>query len=258
MEMTRVNGIRLAYDRLGVGAPLLLLHGFPLDHSTWSPLATCLGANFDLIMPDLPGFGQSGLPESEYSFEEVASDLAELLDQLNIQKTYIAGHSMGGYVALAFAHIYPTRVIGLALIGSQALPDTPERKASRYHTAGQVALIGCEAVVEMAKNLSASPQFVPFFREVILRQQPAGLIYALKAMAARPNAIKFFKFFKFPVALVHGLADGLIPPERAREIKSLLPQAILTELPGVGHAPMLEAPEQTALALLMMKKQVGF
>jgi len=67
-------------------------------------------------------------------------------------------------------------------------------------------------------------------------------------MAERPNASEFFSTFDFPVVLVHGLADALIPPERSHEMKALLSQAALTELPGVGHSPALEAPVETALA----------
>jgi len=86
-------------------------------------------------------------------------------------------------------------------------------------------------------------------REMILRQPAAGVIGALKAMAERPDSTQLITTFKFPVAIVHGLADALIPVDRSREMKAFLPQAVLTELPGVGHSPMLEAPLETADAL---------
>jgi pimeloyl-ACP methyl ester carboxylesterase len=162
---------------------------------------------------------------------------------------------MGGYVALAFAHAYPERVLGLGLIGSQAMPDTPERKAGRYATAEQVALTGVTVVAGMAEKLSAGPQFVSFFREIILRQRRDGVIGALKAMAGRSDATKFLAFFNFTVVLVHGLADALIPSERSRDMKTLIPRARLIELPGIGHSPMLEAPAETAQALLSLLDQ---
>lgn len=249
MEKISLNGISLAFDRRGTGAPLLLVHGFPLDHTTWEPLLPHLEDDFDMILPDLRGFGQSDAPEGAYTVEQMAADLAALLDFLKIQKTYIAGHSMGGYVVLAFARAYPERVLGLGMIGSQAAADSPERKAGRYATVGDVAVNGVSAVAGMSEKLSANPAHVAFFRELILRQRPSGIIGALKAMAERPNASEFLSNFKSPVVLVHGLSDVLIPPERSHEMKVFLPQADLTELPGVGHSPALEAPVETALAL---------
>jgi pimeloyl-ACP methyl ester carboxylesterase len=140
------------------------------------------------------------------------------------------------------------------MVGSQAAADTPERKSGRYATAGEVAVNGVSVAAGMAEKLSANPAHAPFFRAMILRQRPAGVIGALKAMAERPDSSDIFPQFKFPVTLVHGLADALIPPERSREMKALLPEAELTELPGVGHSPALEAPVETARALRQLLK----
>jgi pimeloyl-ACP methyl ester carboxylesterase len=249
MEKIPLNGISLAYDRRGTGAPLLVVHGFPLDHTTWEPLLPHLEDDFDVLMPDLRGFGQSDAPEGAYTVEQMAADLAALLDSLKIQKTYLAGHSMGGYVALAFTRAYPERVLGLGMVSSQVAADSPESKAKRYATVGEVAVNGVSAVAGMSEKLSANPAHVAFFREMILRQRPGGVIGALKAMAERPDSHDLFLSFDFPVVLVHGLSDALIPPERSREIKALLPRAELVELPGVGHSPTLEAPVETARAL---------
>lgn len=249
MEKISVNGISLVFDRRGTGAPLLLVHGFPLDHTTWERLLPHLEDDFDVILPDLRGFGQSDAPEGAYTVEQMAADLAALMDSLKIQKTYLAGHSMGGYIVLAFARAYPERVLGLGMVGTQAGPDTAEGKAKRYATAEQVSIQGISAVLGMAEKLSANPVDAPFFRELIQRQRPAGIIGALKAMAERSDSRPLFSTFHFPVVLVHGLADALIPPERSREMKALLPQAELMEFPGVGHSPALEAPVETANAL---------
>ena len=249
MEKLQINGTSLAYERRGTGPALLLVHGFPLDHSTWEALADQLMSDFDLIMPDLRGFGASEASAAANTLAQIAVDLAALLDALNIRQACIAGHSMGGYACLAFARAYPERLLGLGLIGSQAAADNAERKAGRYATARQVEMEGVKVLAGMAEKLSANPDLTPFFREVILRQNAQGMIAALQAMAERPDASGALSAFKFPVVLVHGLADALIPPERAREIKMLLPQAMLTELPGVGHTAALEAPFETARAL---------
>jgi 3-oxoadipate enol-lactonase len=259
MQSQMINGIQIAYKRHGrpsTGSGLVLIHGFPLDHSSWDALVPHLG-QADVIMPDLRGFGQSGAPEGAYTIADMAADIAGLLDALNIEKAAIAGHSMGGYVALAFARAYPQRLAGLGLISTQALPDAPERKAGRYATAEQVAAQGVVVVADaMAAKLSANLRLVPAIRELILRQPAVGVIGALKAMAERPDLMELLSALKIPVLLVHGLADVLIPPERSREMKALIPQAVLTELPGVGHSPMLEWPVETARALKKILPQV--
>src|SRR5512141_322859 len=121
MEMTKANidGINLAYARRGEGSPLVLIHGYPLDHSIWSEVAPLLEHDFDLIIPDLRGFGQSDVMEADASIMDYASDIAGLLTHLHLHRAYIAGHSMGGYVALAFARMYEDRVGGLGLVSSQ-------------------------------------------------------------------------------------------------------------------------------------------
>jgi pimeloyl-ACP methyl ester carboxylesterase len=253
MKKITINGNSLAYERRGKGTPLLLVHGFPLDHRSWQPLLGHLETGFDIILPDLRGFGQSDTPPGVYQVEAMAADLLALLDALHIQKTCIAGHSMGGYVSLAFARIAVDRVLGLGMIGSQAIADTPERRDGRYSTAQQVALDGVSVVVGMAEKLSANPDHIPFFRELILSQPPQGVMAALKAMAERPDSTALLPSLHFPVVLVHGLMDALISPERSRDMKALLPQAELMELPGVGHSPPIEAPYETALALQKLR-----
>ena len=252
MEMQRVNidGVNLAYARRGRGAPLVLIHGYPLDHSIWDPIAPFLEHDFDLIIPDLRGFGQSDVMEADDSILEYASDLAGLLTHLKVRKAFVAGHSMGGYVALAFARDYEERVAGLAMVSSQMAADAPERKQARYASAKEVVENGVGSVVEaMAPKLSARPELQEFARELIGKQQPLGVFSALYAMADRPDSSDIFAGFPFPVVIIHGDADALIPVERGREMKAALPAAHYVELPGAGHLPMMENPGGVAGAL---------
>jgi pimeloyl-ACP methyl ester carboxylesterase len=255
MQKQMINDINIAYERREVGTPLVLIHGFPLDHTTWDGMISHLEGQADVILPDLRGLGQSditrpGAPQGAYTVADMAADIAGLLDALQIEKAVIVGHSMGGYVALAFARAYPQRLAGLGLVSTQVLADNDERKAGRYATAEQVAAQGVGVVADgMAPKLSANPDLVPAIRELILRQPAAGVIGALKAMAERPDSTELLAALKVPVAIVVGQADALIPADRSREMKAILPQAVLIELPGVGHSPMLEAPLETAQAL---------
>lgn len=250
MEKLNVNGNQIAYVRRGRGVPLVLLHGYPLDHTIWDEVAPLLEGDFDLILPDLRGFGQSGLVESQYTMTDMAADVAVLLDHLGIEKTHIAGHSMGGYVALAFVRNYPERVMGLGLVSSQALGDSPERRQGRYDSAEEIMRSGVRPVAEgMSPKLTPDERVQAFVRALIAAQRSAGLAGALKAMAERFDSTLVLPTFRFPVALVHGDADELIPFERAKEMKAAIKHAHLTQLPGVGHMPMLENPQETAATL---------
>jgi len=254
MNKITLNGIELAYERRGRGIPLLLIHGYPLDHSIWNDIVPLLENDFDVILPDVRGFGESTTIDSPYSISDIASDLAALLDSLGVEQTTLAGHSMGGYVALAFAKSFPDRINGLALVSSQAVGDTPERKEGRYKTAEDVAQKGVQLVADaMTDKLSPSQSVRDIVRPLIARQSPAGVTGALKAMAEREDLTSFIGSFDKPLVLIHGVADELIPIERAREIKSLLPSAHLVELAGAGHMPMMEMPRETAAALKILK-----
>ena len=254
MEKINVNGIRLAYTRRGAGTPLLLIHGYPLDHTIWDEVLPLLEKDFDLILPDVRGFGESTTIASQYSMNDIASDFVALLDHLGIQKVALAGHSMGGYIALAFARLHPERVTDLALVASQVLADTPDGKKGRYKTAADVAEKGVGLVAAaMTLKLSADTRVQGFVRRLIEKQHKDAIIGGLKAMAEREDATQYLSSFKFPVVLVHGDSDALIPVDRAREIKVVLPIAHLVELPGIGHMPMMEAPERTAEALKLLK-----
>jgi len=250
VEKVKVNGIELAYTRHGQGTPLVLIHGYPLDHRIWDEIVPLLEDKFDLILSDLRGFGESTTVDTPYAIDDYASDIAGLLDQLNIKKTAIAGHSMGGYVTLAFARLFPDRVTGLGLIASQTLADPPDRKEGRYKSAAEVAEKGVGSVADaMSTKLTADPGLQALARKVIEQQSPAACVGALKAMAERQDSTPMLGSMQYPVVVVHGDADELIPVERGREVKAAVDYAHFAELKGIGHLPMLEAKKETAKAL---------
>jgi pimeloyl-ACP methyl ester carboxylesterase len=183
----------------------------------------------------------------------MADDIAGLLERLSVDKCALAGHSMGGYIALAFAKKYPNRVDGLGLVSSQTKADTLERKQGRYKEAAEVEKNGIGSIVDgMVPKLSADIRVQARVREVMTRQQGAGVVGALKAMAERRDAADVLSSIQLPPLILHGVEDRLIPIERAREIKRDLPFVRLVELPDAGHMPMMEAPEKTAEALKLL------
>ncbi|MFN8412504.1 MAG: alpha/beta hydrolase [Anaerolineales bacterium] len=254
MKKVSVNGLSIAYERSGKGVPLVLIHGYPLDHSIWRETSQLLENDFDVILPDMRGFGESSSLNQAYSVSDMADDLAGLLDAIHVEKIALAGHSMGGYVALTFAKKYPERVSGLALVSSQAAADSEERKQGRYKTAEDVALNGVLPVADaMAGKLSSDKQIQDYSHELIKKQSKEGVIGALKAMAEREDMLAFLVASQLNLVLVHGDADALIPLDRAKEIKQARSSSTLIELPGLGHMPMMEAPEKVAQALKLLK-----
>jgi len=250
MNKVNVDGINIAYDRKGSGQPLILIHGYPLDHTTWNGVAASLSEEFDLIIPDLRGFGESDVMEADDSIIDYASDMAGLLNHLKIKKATLVGHSMGGYVALAFAREYPDRISGLGMVSTQIMADTKEKKEARIANAKQVLEEGVHSVVEsMTPKLSKEAKIQDFVRNLITVQRPLGVYSALMVMAERPDSTELFKTFKYPTVIVHGDDDALIPVERGREMKAALPSAHYVELAGLGHMAMMENPKAVADAL---------
>ena len=257
-EKTNIDGVEIAYARLGKGVPLVLIHGYPLDHSIWEPLGVLLERDFDLIMPDMRGFGASQIVDSSGSIDAYGSDVAGLLRELQVPQAIFAGHSMGGYVALAIARNQPAIVTGLGLISSQVRADTPERREGRHASARKVIEEGVGPVASaMSTQLTENPRIQADMHDLIQRQDPAGLASALLAMAGRPDSRAMLGMLEVPVVAIHGDRDGLIPVDRGREVKELLPAAELLTVPGAGHLPMLENPEAVASGLRLFLKRPG-
>lgn len=251
MKTITINNLSLAYTRRGHGAPLVLIHGYPLDSSIWGEAVPLLEEHFDLIIPDVRGFGGSATTTDMYTMTDLASDIKSLLDELDIPSAFVAGHSMGGYLALALAASYPEQVRGLALVSSQTAADAPEGKQKRYDTAKQIAEQGIGVVVEgMAPKLSADARLQTFARELMAKQKPQAYMGTLMAMAEREDTLSMLAMGTFPLTIVHGDADALIPVAKAREVASVASRAHYVELAGIGHLPMLESPQAVADALM--------
>lgn len=235
---------------------LVLVHGYPFDHTLWDHVVPLLGDEAQVLTPDLRGFGGRSLGTDAPSLGRMADDLKELLDQQTIRRAVVAGMSMGGYVALAFAEHYPERLAGLGLISTQAAADTEEAKAGRRAMIEKVRREGpdvaAQAVVPklFASRNSTKPELVRFPTVGAERAGAEGIAWALEAMAQRPDRTAIVRELRVPVLVVHGAEDKIIPAARARELAGLTSDGRYVEIEGAGHATPLEGPVKLAEALL--------
>ena len=156
MKTAQISTGELAYIDAGAGQPVLLVHGFPLDHTMWQAQIEAFSNHARVIAPDLRGFGQSPLgpvdPTHGITMERYADDLVEFLDGLQLgadQPVIFVGLSMGGYIAWQFARKHSSRLRALALLDTRSLADTDEARAGRIKMAENVAEWGSGRVAEM-------------------------------------------------------------------------------------------------------------
>jgi len=252
MRAALANDVHLHYAQAGKGAPLLLIHGYPLDHTLWQPQVDGLAHVARVIAPDLRGFGQSVAPEGVYTMDAHADDLCALLDLLQIERAVLCGLSMGGYIALAFWRKYAERVRGLILVDTRAGADAPAARQARLDTAEQLRQHGQVAhVVEpmLARLLAEStrqsrPDLVESVHAMMLRQRPNGIIGAQLGMAERPDSTPTLPTIPVPTLVVFGAEDVITPAEtEGLSVAETIRGASLVVIPYAGQLSNLEQPE---------------
>jgi 3-oxoadipate enol-lactonase len=249
--------VQLYYEEFGKGTPVVFLHGYPFDHTIWNPLVPRLETIARLILPDLRGFGQSPVTDGAYTMRLMAEDVFALLETLKIEKAIVVGHSMGGYIAMNFAHAYPNRLAGLGLISTQAAVDTPEQRQNRYNTIETVTKKGIKSVADaMLPKLVAKSEYNEQVHAVMMRANVKGVVGALKGLAERPDATEWLSGIQVPAVVVLGRKDVIVPAERAHTMTRLLPWSWLVEVPEVGHMPMVEASDAVAEAVQQLVRTV--
>ncbi|MFO0844458.1 MAG: alpha/beta hydrolase [Gemmataceae bacterium] len=236
----------LAYDDVGRGRPLVLLHGFPLSRAMWRPQRDELAKHCRLITPDLPGFGDSP-PAAAPTVEAMADAVADLLTRMKLtEPVVLGGLSMGGYVSFAFVRKYPTRLAGLILADTKADPDDETAKANRDKMIGFASTNPPSAVVEqMLPKLvapSAPPEVVAELKRIGAAQRPAGIVAALQALRNRPDSTPTLAQVRVPTLILVGREDALTPPAQAEKMARGIPTAKLVAIDRAGHMANLEAP----------------
>ena len=253
-----INGHGLNYEVQGQsGTPIVLIHGYGLDHSIWFELAKKYLQNYRVIMPDVRGHGASDSSGQNFSMVDLCDDLYHLLEFLGIQQAVICGHSMGGYITLAFAEKYPDSVIGLGLVTSHAWADPPEKAAARYALVEAVRKNGAIALADsMVSFLTKDENLVKKIHPMVLATPTSGIIGAAKAMAERPDRFELLKGFQKPALIAAGEEDQIVPMTKAIKMAEALPQGILLSISGAGHLPMLEKPDMLGEGLAELMSRV--
>ncbi len=238
-----------------------LLHGWPLDSTIWSEVVRPLSeGGLHVLCPDLPGFGDSpSIAEGHWTVEAYADEVATMLRHLGPEPVAIAGHSFGGYVALAIAGLHPGLVAGLGLISSRTIADSEAGHRGRLEAIDQVRAQGSRALLpDLARKLlalSAPPPLFDRATRILERARPEGVIAGLTAMASRPDRTEVLESYPGPVLVLHGREDQLIPEREAASPRAS--RAVVREImPAAGHMPMWEAPAATAEAVLRWARAV--
>lgn len=234
------------------GTPLVLLHGFCETHHLWDHYLPTLGEEFWVLAPDLPGFGLStSLPEG-FSLSDVADRLAQWLNQLGIEEAVLIGHSLGGYVALAFLEKYPQRVKGIGLFNSTAYADSAEKRKSRNNVIDFVEKYGVETFVTSFVPQLFYPTNRPYLEEQIanvVAQASATAQYSLvaytRAMQQRPNRLPVLEAYRGPILYIIGEMDGSVPLADSRKQLEHLDNYQAYILEETGHMGMYEQAERS-------------
>lgn len=248
----QLKEFQMAYRDQGVGTPVLLIHGYPLNSQMWQPQIEGLADCARLIAPDLRGHGDSEPTDGVYTMELHARDCYELLEKLAIhEKVILCGLSMGGYIALAFYRIFPSRVAGMVLSSTRAVADSPEAKINRDNSIRIAQEQGLRPIAEaMAKRLlstqtiASKPQLAIDLMELMLNNSIQAVVGDLQGMKERLDSLPILASIGVPVQIIHGLEDELVPLEEAAQMQALIPGALLSTVPDAAHLPNMEQPER--------------
>jgi pimeloyl-ACP methyl ester carboxylesterase len=248
MKNMMLQNLTMAYRDEGDGKPIVLLHGFCGSHKYWEKIIPVLSKDYRVIAPDLPGHGNSTITD-EHSIEAMSETINQLLNKLEIKEVTMFGHSLGGYITLAFAEKFSSRLNRFSLIHSTAFPDSEEAKKGREANIVKVTHQGIHSLVDglvpklfSPDNLKKHVHDVKVTQEIGYLTTPEGAIGSLKAMKDRSDRNNVLENTTLPVLLLAGDKDQIIPYEKTfSATKENIKHSLLK---NTGHMSMFEAPDQ--------------
>lgn len=242
------NNTNIFYESKGTGKPLVLLHGFLESSKIWKPFIPSLAVKRQVVCIDLPGHGKSGNLGSIHTMEEMALVVKAVLDKLGIGRITIVGHSMGGYVCLAFLDHFATMVNAILLLNSTPETDTIDRIENRNRA---IEMIGKNksAFIRMAisglvppKDQHKHKKELDKLKKDAVRFPTSGIIATIEGMKIRTDKTEVLKEFNRKKILVSGKEDPLMDWNRAQMIgKATNTEVVFLE---TGHLSYLEEPSE--------------
>jgi 3-oxoadipate enol-lactonase len=256
-RLVRAGEVELKVLDRGHGMPVVLLHGFPLDHSMWDNQIELLAHKYRVIAPDLRGFGGSEVMADAATMDQMADDVAALLDALGVNEPIVlCGLSMGGYVAFEFWRKHLKRLRGLVLCDTRAAADMPEVAEGRHDLADRILSEGNAPLAEgmipklfAPATLQLHSSMTAIQRERILTTSTVGAAAALRGMAVRNDMRRVLNYIELPTLVVVGEHDAISSVEEMRSIAGAMPHAQFAVIPHAGHMTPLENPEAFQAAL---------
>src|SRR4030042_2445540 len=247
------KGITIKVVDEGTGIPVVLLHGYLESSETWQSFSDNLKKSFRIIRIDLPGHGKSGMLHEIHTMEMMAETIRFVLDALFIDKCVLIGHSMGGYVTLAFAEHYPERLLGFSLFHSTPFPDTEEKKQSRNREIELVRQDKKDLIINAniprlfaSENLDLLKKDLERVKNIARKTSEEGIIAMLEGMKLRPDRSEIIKKSKIPFMLILGKKDSHIPSESVKSKIELNQRGELCVLEHSGHMGFIEEPRNSA------------
>ena len=239
--------------------PVILLHAFPLNCALWADQAAALRAGgYDVRTPDFPGFGASPVAETQPDLDVFAGAVLGAADAAGFERFALAGLSMGGYTAMAVLRRAPERVAALILADTRATADSEEAAANRRRIADEL-----EAGLDLATfaramiptlvgqtTLADRVDVVETVRGWIEANDPRGIAWAQRAMAARPDSVATLRAYDGPALIVWGEEDTLTGRTDQDLMLDALDDVELAMIPNAGHLTAIEAPDAVTGVLL--------
>src|ERR1043165_8437284 len=251
MSFIRVDDIRLAYTDTGLGQPVVLLHGYPFNRTLWTEQVSALSNSYRVITPDLRGLGESDAAPGAATMNRMAQDVAELMDQLEISRAVIGGLSMGGYVALAFYKLFPSRVRALVLADTRPQADSEEGKQTRHQQAEKALAEGMASIADSMlpklltpETVSKRPELVKRVRDMMLKTKPEGAAGALLGMAERDDQTSLLSQISCPALILVGREDPITPVRDSEKMNRAIAGSRLVVIDNASHVSNLERTDQ--------------
>jgi pimeloyl-ACP methyl ester carboxylesterase len=250
------NGAVLHYKDEGKGTVVVLLHGYLESMYVWDEFSTELSKNYRVFSIDLPGHGQSEPFKDEITMEDMAAAVHFVLQQNQVEHAVIVGHSMGGYVSLAYAQKYWSMVEGLCLFHSTPFADTREKKENRQREIELVKQGKKDAVLSTNipkmysnDNLDKMCKELEISKNIAFKTSEKGIIAALRGMMARVDRSEFLENLDIPFLLILGKKDNYIPYDGILEKIKLPDNAKVVTLENSGHMGFIEEKEKSLKAI---------